>query len=244
MAVTAAVEVKLFVGALRVDNATSANITPEVATLTANRWGLGSFAGVAAGITSYRADITAFQDWAANDIAATFRNLTGSSEVLSVCPVGSAAGSLAQIGRVLVTGAPWSGSIGELPTVQIPLRGFGSPVGEGRVTIAETTAITGTLNGAAQQLGAVTASTKRVYAAVHILDIQGTSPTLQPILQSDDNSGFSSATSQATGTAQGAVGTQWLASGWGPFTDDYWRVRLVAGGTVTSASVLAAVAIA
>jgi hypothetical protein len=40
-----------------------------------------------------------------------------------------------------------------------------------------------------------------------------------------------------------ALGSQWLQSA-PSITDQWWRIRLVAGGTVTSASVLAAIAIA
>ncbi len=80
-------------------------------------------------------------------------------------------------------------------------------------------------NGTARQLGAVSA-TQSVYLALHFI---AASASITVTLDSDDNSGMSSATTQITAAAQSAPGTQFLSSA-GAVTDDYWRVDFTTGG--------------
>lgn len=79
-----------------------------------------------------------------------------------------------------------------------------------------------TFNGSAFQLGAVAAG-KSLYVALHVFSAAGT--TLDAIVQSDDNSGFSSATTRITFTQVTTAAGAQLSSVAGSITDDYWRIR-------------------
>lgn len=99
-----------------------------------------------------------------------------------------------------------------------------------RGTVLENAAKTATANGTARQLGAV-AEGQHLYAVMLILAVSGTNPTLDMIIQSDDNAGFTSATNRITFAQQAAVGAVWAARVAGPITDDYWRASWTIGGT-------------
>ena len=73
---------------------------------------------------------------------------------------------------------------------------------------------------------------KSMYAALHVISVSGTSPTLDVIVQSDDNSGFTTPTNRITFSQTGAVGAEW-GSVAGAVTDDYWRVSYTIGGSDT-----------
>ena len=71
-----------------------------------------------------------------------------------------------------------------------------------------------------------------MFAALHVLSASGTSPTLDVVLQSDDNSGFSSAVSRITFTQATGITSQWSTLA-GAQTDDYWRASYTIGGSAT-----------
>lgn len=97
--------------------------------------------------------------------------------------------------------------------------------------------VTGAHNGTGVQIGAV-GSAQKLYVAVHVFTA-GT--TADVIVESDDNSGFTSATTRATATVS-AVGGTFVTPVAGAITDDYWRVRTA---SVTGTfSIAAAVGIA
>lgn len=64
-----------------------------------------------------------------------------------------------------------------------------------------------------------------LYVVFHVF-VAGTTITVQ--VQSDDNSGFSSPTTQATIGPLTAVGATWLTPIAGPITDRYWRLNVSA----------------
>lgn len=88
--------------------------------------------------------------------------------------------------------------------------------------------------GSHYQLGAVAAG-QHIYGAVHVFT-PGTTVTL--VLESDDNSAFSSATTRATVGPLTAAGGSWATRVAGSITDTYWRWRVTAiTGTFTLAAV-------
>jgi hypothetical protein len=93
------------------------------------------------------------------------------------------------------------------------------------------TALTGTGSGTGFQLGSVSASQK-LYAGLHVLDVQGTgTPTITVTIQSDDNAGFTSATTRVTFNAMTAIGAQYATPVAGAITDDRWRASWTISGT-------------
>lgn len=94
-------------------------------------------------------------------------------------------------------------------------------------------AVAATANGTGRQLGAVGA-TQSLYAALHVTAASGTTPTLDAVVESDDNSGFTTATTRITFTQATAVTSQWATPVAGAITDDWWRIQYTIGGTTPS----------
>lgn len=78
-------------------------------------------------------------------------------------------------------------------------------------------------------LGAVSA-TQRLYAALAVLGVVGTAPTLNVKVQSDDAVGFASPTDRVTFTQATIPSWQWIELP-GAVTDTYWRISWTLGGT-------------
>jgi len=145
---------------------------------------------------------------------------------------GGAAGDLAYLTRVLECQDHLSGEHGKLFQVSAELK-TNWPIARGQILHPQGTARTTTGNGTARQLGTVT-SAKAMYVCLHVLSVADAAATLTVKVQSDDNSGFTSPTDQATFTAASAVGGQ-TARIVGAITDDWWRVTwTIASGSAPS----------
>lgn len=77
--------------------------------------------------------------------------------------------------------------------------------------------------GTGVQIGAVSA-TQYVYSTLHLMGTAAT--TITVVLESDDNSGFSSATTRITFGPLTAIGGNWATPVLGAITDDWWRFRV------------------
>lgn len=155
----------------------------------------------------------------------------------------SADGDVAYTCRGLVTSlSPLGGQIGELSALSVEAAGR-SGVRPVRGTILHPeTARTASGSGTGRQLGAVSAD-QTVFAALHVLEASGTSPTLDVVVESDNTSTFASATTRLTFTqATGPTG-EWQSAA-GPVTDDWWRVSYTIGGTNPSFTFVVVVGIA
>lgn len=104
---------------------------------------------------------------------------------------------------------------------------------------SKAVALTASGNGTGLQLGAV-ASGKKIYAAMHVLNAGTGSFTAK--LQSDDNSGFASATDRITFSAATGIGSQWSSAA-GAITDDWWRINYTISGGAPSFKVVIVVGI-
>ncbi|MGW1000743.1 hypothetical protein [Streptomyces sp. NPDC002520] len=118
--------------------------------------------------------------------------------------------------------APWSGTAkSSWPLV----RGqFAHPPGTARTT-------TGT--GTSLNLGAVLAG-KRLHAALHVLSVAGTTPSLTARVESSVDNTFSAPTTRLTFTAATTVGGQILRTAGTAITDPWWRVAWTISGTTPS----------
>ena len=112
------------------------------------------------------------------------------------------------------------GSVGGLATMSVELVTTAKQVNG---SILFNSEVSGNTNGTAVQLGAVSA-TQSLYAALHVFS--GTGSFIVKV-QSDDNSGFTTATDRIT-FATVATGTpsasEWATPVAGAITDDWWRV--------------------
>lgn len=126
------------------------------------------------------------------------------------------------------TGAVYEigGEIGELLPYSLDLQGAGALV-RGTLML-DGSSVGSSGNGSAVQVGAV-ASGQAMYAALHVLAASGSSPTLDVVVESDDASGMSSATTRITFAQATGVTAEW-ASVAGAITDDWWRISYTIGG--------------
>jgi len=186
------------------------------------------------GIKSASWSAEVMQDFAANEVD----QLVGLSQLatsvpLSLAPAGTTEGDVAYTFEATqFQYSPLDAQAGELAMANIAGMGTGTPVVRGTLMNAPATPVTSTGTTTGVQVGAVT-SGQRMYAALHVLSASGTSPTLDMVVQSDDNSGFSSATSRITFTQATGIGSEWSSVA-GAVTDDYWRLSYTVGGTTPS----------
>ena len=196
------------------------------------------WAEVLAGLA--KTEISAEGQWEAGDTGkiddAAFANL-GSVVPVTIGPVGAADGDLAYLTGALRTKFDVGGSVGEVAPWTGEMVG-NWPLVRGKMAHPPGTARTSTGTGTAYQLGAASSS-QYLYAALHVLSLSGTSPSITVKVQSDNASNFPSATDQITFTAATARSGQ-LSRVAGPITDDWFRVSYTISGT--GPSILFAVA--
>lgn len=144
----------------------------------------------------------------------------------------SAEGDVMYVAQGLMTQyTPLQGSVGDQAAFGIAAQGGGSWF-RGKLLADKASRTTSTATTGIQ-LGTIAAS-KNMHASLHIFSASGTSPTLDVIIQSDDNSGFSSPTTRMTFTQASAAGAEFLGPTAGPGgSDDYWRVSWTIGGSAT-----------
>ncbi|MCY0930785.1 hypothetical protein OTB20_32270 [Streptomyces sp. H27-H1] len=181
------------------------------------------------------AEVTAEGQWEAADATkvdnASWTQLGGVGP-WTTCPDNAAVGDLAYITQCLRSSYALGGAVGDVA----PWSGKGAsawPLVRGQIAHPAGTARTSTGVGTAVQLGAVTAG-KRLYAALHVLSVAGTTPSITARIESDNAVGFPSATTQLTFTAATAAGGEALRTTGGAITDDWFRVAWTITGTAPS----------
>jgi hypothetical protein len=150
----------------------------------------------------------------------------------TICPDTANVGSVAYFTQMLRCDYTLLGQVGDLAPWQSK-GASAAPLVRGQIAHPPGTARTATGTGTALQLGAVPAG-KRLYAALHVLSVAGTStPTITARVESDDNGSFSSPVTRGTFTAATAIGGQALNAA-GAITDDWWRIAWTITGTSPS----------
>lgn len=166
----------------------------------------------------------------------------GGLSVWTACPHTADAGALAYLTEALRGNYQLLDKPGEVAPWEAAATGSW-PLVRGVVLHPPGTARTATGTGAAVQHVAVGAS-ETLYASLHVLSVAGTdTPTITVKIQSDDNSGFTSATDRLSFTAATAAGGQ-KASVAGAVTDTYWRVHHTVSGTNPSILYVVAIGVA
>lgn len=199
------------------------------------------------GLEQVDASLGGFHDYAAlgTDVRLYPRiKSDGTSWPLTVAPPYATAAAPAADGNIAYTicGKQFSLDVGAshgelLPytlTSRLASTGTGAAVYRQKVVLPKAS-VSATTTGTGYQLGAVTA-TQKIVAVLHVFSVTGGSWVLT--VESDDNSGFTSATTRATFTAATDVTRQVIETN-GAIADDYWRVVLTkTGGTSCIAAAL------
>jgi len=165
----------------------------------------------------------------------------GTAVPISLLPAGKTGGEVAYaFNATQFAYTPLESTAGELAMAKVSGNGTGTAV-RGTLMNAPGTAVTATGTGTSRQVGAVT-SAQTMYAALHVIEVSGTSPTLDVVVQSD-TTGFPSPTSRFVFTQATGVTSEWLPLA-GAITDDYWRLSFTVGGTTPSFKFLVVLGIA
>lgn len=159
----------------------------------------------------------------------------------TVCPRSAAVGELSWFTRVLRSSYKIGDTVGEVAPWEASASGT-SPLLRGTSAHPPGTAETADGAGDGLELGEV-ADGQRIYAALHVLSVSGSSPSLTVEVESDVDNTWSNPATQISFDAATAVGGQ-FASAMGPITDTWWRVTWTITGTDPSFLFLAALAIA
>ncbi|MCW2920026.1 MAG: hypothetical protein JWN52_8094 [Actinomycetia bacterium] len=199
-------------------------LTLTVDDLDVTTFGSGGFKQRAAGLRNVEADLKGFWDGAVVD-ADAFANLGVINRVVSITPDG-AAGSAAYLFKAGNFSYDQGGAVGAADPFTLKMMGSdGVGVVRGQLAAAKgSVSATGVL-GSGQNLGAVS-STQFLYAAFHVFPTVGT--TITVLLESDDNSGFTTPTTVATLGPLTAVGGTWMPRVAGPLTDTWFRFKVSA----------------
>lgn len=170
---------------------------------------------------------------------ALFESLSASGKVLSFGISGTEGDPVYSMQCLIGSYKP-EGSNGEMFRFSLDAACAGRAI-RGTLMENNSAAVTSS-QGTARQLGAVSA-TQKLYAALHVIGTDGTDPTIDIEIESDNDSGFASATSRISFTQFDDVGSEWKELS-GAITDDWWRVKWTLGGTDPSFDFIVILAIA
>ena len=184
------------------------------------------------GLKDFGMAFSGFTDFANPGIESTIHGDWGSqNKILTIAPedVTEDVSTAYTTRGAILSFNPMEGSVGEMMAISGSAVNTGNTIVRG--IILASGAKTSSGNATGNQLGAVGAA-EFLYASIHCTAVSGTNtPTIDVIVESDDNSGFSSATTRVTFSSITAVGAQWATPVAGTITDDYWRAAWTITGT-------------
>jgi hypothetical protein len=150
----------------------------------------------------------------------------------TVAPVGASVGDLAYLVRAHRAEYGLLGAVGDIA----PWKGKASstwPLVRGSIAHPPGTARTSSGTGSGVELGAVTTG-QRLYAALHVLSVSGTTPAIDVIVESDADSGFASPTTRITFSQASAVSAEISRTDGSAITDTWYRVKWTVSGASPS----------
>lgn len=159
---------------------------------------------------------------------------------VTVTPTGAVVGDVSYITRVTGLKYKFGDKVGEILPFESEANGDGTALVRGLIADNQVRTTTGTT--AVRTLVAPTATT-RVYAAIHVLAVAGTTPSLTVALQGDDAIGFPSAATVATSGPITAPGSIWLVGPYGVTADSFYRLSYTISGTTPQFTVIASIGV-
>jgi hypothetical protein len=182
------------------------------------------------------AEISGEGQWEAGDLTkvddASFAQLGGTGPWSISANSGAAVGDLAYFTNALRADYKMFDAVGEVaPWTSTAKSSW--PLVRGQFAHPPGTARTTTGTGTGLNLGAVTAG-KRMHAALHVLSVAGTTPSITARVESAVDNAFTSPTTRLTFTAATAVGGQTLRTAGTAITDPWWRIAWTISGTSPS----------
>jgi hypothetical protein len=223
-------DMSILVGSQEVSGTAKAfNLSTEVAALDATPLSTTGWVELIGGLKSGSVDLELMSEMTEDGQDAAAWSYLGTADIPHSIVTNSADGSVAYTFRGLpLSFTPFEGNVGDIAMTRISGASSTSPVVRGQLIHPTSTDRTSSGTGTGQQHGAV-ASGKSLYAALHVVSASGSSPTLDVIVQSDDNGSFTTPTNRITFTQAAEASHQWSSVA-GAITDDYWRVTFTIGG--------------
>lgn len=157
------------------------------------------------------------------------------NQVVSLAPIGEVEGDRTFFFRgVRGTYNPMSGELGTIIQAQLHARASRSPLVRAQLMTRGTKTVTANSTG----INMGSAAGKMIYSALHVvspLTPGGGGEQIVGTIESDDNSGFTTATVRLTHATMTQDGSDWqeLLVGAG-ITDNWWRARWTISGTSPS----------
>lgn len=239
----AVVSPKILVGSYNwTSNASQAEVGADVATqdVTTFEFAANGFTNAVPGLKAFVFNSSGYNDNAVGALDEWLRSNYGTRRVVSVALTGETTTAPAVVANGLLGGyRTVNASVGGVPTTVGTVSD--GVFAEGQVTTVSTSTLTATANSTPVNIGAVAAG-RSIYAAIHVVSVTGTTPSLTAQIQSSTTSGGAYTNRGTAGSALTAAGDQWLSAA-GAFTDTWWRIAYTISGTTPVFTVFAALAI-
>ncbi|MFH8528109.1 hypothetical protein ACH4GE_06740 [Streptomyces tendae] len=209
-------------------------LTTEVEEKPTTNYGSDGYTEVVGGLAS--AEIAGEGQWEAGDETlvddATWTQLGGVGPWSISANNSAAVGGLAYFTRAMRADYTLLAEVGEVaPWTSTAKSSW--PLVRGQFAHPPGIARTANGTGTALQLGAVPAR-KRVYAALHVLSVAGTTPSLTARVESSADNTFAAPTTRATFDAATEAGGQAVRTDGTAITDTWWRLAWDITGTTPS----------
>lgn len=229
------IDVRLFTGGADLSGSSNkVELGAEVEDKDATNYRSNGWKEVLGGLAS--AEISGEGQWEAGDpgmVDDTSWAQLGGRGPWTICPTDATVGALAYTTRALQAEYKVGETVGEIA----PWTGTAKsswPVARGQIAHPPGTARTATGAGTALNLGAVAAG-RRLYAALHVLSVAGTStPTITVDVESDEDDQFESAATALSFDAATAAGGQILRTDGTAITDTWYRAAWTVSGSSPS----------
>lgn len=223
----------LAVGANLSSHSNKVEISTEVQDKDTTNYKSEGWTEVIGGLAS--AEISGEGQWEAGDPGmvddASWAQLGGVGP-WSIGPTGAAAGDLAYLTKALRSEYALGEGVGEVAPWTSAVKSSW-PLVRGVFEHSPGVARTAGGSSAGQELGAL-AARQRMYAALHVLSVAGTTPSLAVTVESAPDNTFAAPTTRLTFDAAAAAGGQILRTDGTAVTDTWWRVSWAITGTTPS----------
>ena len=165
--------------------------------------------------------------WDSEPDGALFGMIGVSDKPMTACPQTGVVGDVAYFFLSNLAEYSPGAAHGELFSFSVSAESTGKLV-RGEILI-NGSALAASGNGTARQLGAAS-SAQKLYAALHVTAVDGTLPTLDVVVQSDDAEAFTTATDRITFTQATDIGSEFKELA-GAITDTWYRISYAIAGT-------------
>lgn len=235
MAKTVLTNVRCFaVGLDLTGNSNKIELSAEVEAKPTTNYGSDGYTEVVGGLAS--AEISGEGQWEAGDATkvddASWAQFGGVGPWSVSANNGAAVGDLAYFTRALRADYTLFADVGEVaPWTSTAKSSW--PLVRGQFAHPPGTARTTSGTGTGLELGAVPAG-KRLYAALHVLSVAGSTPSLTARVESSPDNTFTGPTTRLTFDAASEAGGQILRTDGTAITDTWWRLAWDVSGTTPS----------